>query len=151
MAKVEIEVTGELLEDLSRGFFWEQYTPSADKGDKPVARLIVARVNGLKIKIWADEHPPPHFHVSYQGEDASFSIGDCGRLSGVRGLERYEKRIQLWWEDNRHLLIEKWNSSRPSDCPVGAMSAPTKVRRRASFQELESEMETLLSSSSKKQ
>jgi hypothetical protein len=45
----------------------------------------LARVKGLSIIIWADEHPPPHFHVSYQGEDASFSIVDCLPFAGHSG------------------------------------------------------------------
>jgi len=87
----------------------------------PIPKAI-ARVSGLTIKIWADEHPPPHFHVAYQGEDASFSIVDCTRLPGSVGLQRYERKIRDWWEQNQPLLIEKWNSSRPANCPVGPVN-----------------------------
>ena len=57
---------------------------------------VVAIINGVKIEFYFDEHPPPHFHVSYQGQHASFSIVDCSRLPGVKGLERYERRIHDW-------------------------------------------------------
>jgi hypothetical protein len=122
MARIEIEITGELLDFLSAGFFWEEYR---DHPPRPagVAELIVARVNGLSIRIWADEHPPPHFHVIYQGQDASFSILDCSRLPGVSGLERYERTIRDWWEKNKIRLIKEWNASRPTDCPVGPVEA----------------------------
>jgi Domain of unknown function (DUF4160) len=86
---------------------------------------IVARVFGLTIEIWADEHPPPHFHVAYQGEDASFSIVECTRLPGSVGLQRYERKIRDWWKQNQSLLIEKWNSSRPANCPVGPINQST--------------------------
>ena len=88
------------------------------------ARESIDVYKGLAIKIWADEHPPPHFHVAYQGQDASFSILDCTRLPGVKGLERHEQIIRDWWYRNRNLLIEKWNKSRPSDCPVGPILLP---------------------------
>src|SRR6266480_4565863 len=84
---------------------------------------MVDRVNGLRIVIWADEHPPPHFHVVYQGQDASFSILDCARLPGVLGLERYESTIFRWWFENRDRLIESWNSLRPTGCPVGPIES----------------------------
>jgi hypothetical protein len=125
MARVEIDVDGYLLDDLSAAFFWEEYSepPSGPDGLRPRA-FIVARVNGLSIKILADEHPSPHFHVNYHGDDASFSISDCARLPGVVGLERYDGKIRNWRSQNRNRLIEKWNISRPTDCPVGRIEVP---------------------------
>ena len=121
MARAEIEIKDELLDQLSEDLFWEQYR---DRPPLPadVAEKIVARVSGLSIRIWADEHPPPHFHVTYQGQDASFSILDCCRLPGVGGLERYERTIRDWWEKNKIRLIKEWNASRPTDCPVGPIA-----------------------------
>ena len=43
---------------------------------------LVGQVNGLKIYIYADDHPPPHFHVRGGGIDAMFSIEDCALLRG---------------------------------------------------------------------
>jgi hypothetical protein len=114
-------VEGPLLNELSEYFFWEDYRPEPPS-PYGAAYELVARVRGLSIKILADEHPPPHFHVSYQGQHASFSIVDCSRLPGVKGLERYERRIHDWWSKNQSLLVERWNATRPSDCPVGPIS-----------------------------
>jgi hypothetical protein len=114
-----IAVKGKLLESLSEEFFWENGGFSDFQMEPGVAYSLVARVSGLSVIIWSDEHPPPHFHVRYQGEDASFSIIDCARLAGTDGLERYERRIRNWWESHRHDLIQKWNELRPADCPVG--------------------------------
>lgn len=73
--EIEIEVDGALHDQLSEGFYFvEAKDHVAAPADPDVAAYMVARVSGLSIKIWADEHPPPHFHVSYQGQDASFSI-----------------------------------------------------------------------------
>jgi hypothetical protein len=123
MARIEIQVDDVLLDDLSRKFFWQDYQPQPlPEKFRDAAFHIVDRVNGLRIMIWADEHPPPHFHVSYQGQDASFSILDCSRLPGVSGLERYEVAIFDWWLKNRDVLIAKWNSLRPTDCSVGPIT-----------------------------
>ena len=35
---------------------------------------LVERVNGVKIEIFSNEHPPPHFHVKSPNIDASFAI-----------------------------------------------------------------------------
>jgi len=121
-SRVEVDVGDELLDQLSEAFFFEEGGYARYKGKRGLNYFIVARVSGLAIKMWADEHPPPHFHVSYQGEDASFSIVDCSRLSGTKGLERFEGRIRSWWRQNQNVLVDKWNSSRPSDCPVGPIN-----------------------------
>src|SRR5690606_38326621 len=46
-------------------------------------RQLVAHVSGLKIEIYSNEHPPPHFHVKSPNVDASFSIDDCTKINGV--------------------------------------------------------------------
>ena len=79
---------------------------------------------GLQVKIRPGEHPPPHFHVTYQGEDASFSILDCRRLRGQGGLKHYDATIRSWWSKNQKRLIEEWNASRPTECPVGPINLP---------------------------
>jgi hypothetical protein len=130
MNKVEINIEGELLDRLSAAFYWQEDSERApdrpSRGNLTPMRFIVARVNGLSIKILADEHPPPHFHVTYQGRDASFSIEDGRRLPNVGGLERFERTITKWWAENRALLITEWNTSRPSDCPVGPIVVSPK-------------------------
>ncbi|MCH4560852.1 DUF4160 domain-containing protein [Mesorhizobium jarvisii] len=86
---------------------------------------FVGLVDGkLRAEVRANEHPPPHFHITYDGEDASFDLGTGRRLPGVRGLDRYDPTVHVWWKRNRVKIVAKWNSSRPSDCPVGVMELP---------------------------
>jgi Domain of unknown function (DUF4160) len=106
MARIEIAVEDESLEKLSAAFFGQKNLQPANDREPSMEAILasmrriiaeptdsshdgtpsgpweerIATVYGLAIKIWADEHPPPHFHVAYQGEDASFSILDCTRL-----------------------------------------------------------------------
>ena len=79
--------------------------------------LLVDRFQGIRIEIFAREHPPPHFRVSCQAGDGTFTIRDCAPLAG--NLHRYNRVIRAWHRRNRSRLIEAWNRLRPSDCPVG--------------------------------
>lgn len=82
-------------------------------------KALVDRIKGMKIEIYAKEHPPPHFHVTYQGDEAVFALDD-GRLIAAHGSSRkIEKNVQLYYEENREKLIAFWNKKRPDDCPVG--------------------------------
>jgi len=77
----------------------------------------VARLDGLKMQIFADEHPPPHFRVTYAGETANFTIKDCSRINGR--LDKWLKTIQQWHSKNKAELIAAWDRTRPANCPVG--------------------------------
>lgn len=82
-------------------------------------KQLVAKVNGLKIEIYPDEHPPPHFHVKSPNIDASFNIENCNLLKG-KIEDRDKKKIEYWHKHAKPLLIEIWNSTRPTNCTVGA-------------------------------
>lgn len=81
-------------------------------------KQLVAQVNGLKIRVFSREHPPPHFHISGGGIDAIFTVSDCKYIEGKIGW-REEKLVKWWHQRSKPTLIEAWNNSRPSDCPVG--------------------------------
>ena len=82
-------------------------------------KQLVAKVNGLKIEIYPDEHPPPYFHVKSPNIDASFNIENCNLLKGeIEGRDK--KKIEYWHKHAKPLLIEIWNSTRPTNCSVGA-------------------------------
>lgn len=81
-------------------------------------RQLVTRVNGLKIEVYSNEHPPPHFHVKSPNVDASFDIESCAFLEG-KADSRDRKKIEFWHRKAKPLLIEAWNSTRPTDCTVG--------------------------------
>ena len=80
---------------------------------------LVARVNGLKIEIYSNEHPPPHFHVKAPNINASFCIESCNKLKGEISSKDLSK-VKYWFKHSKSLLIDIWNSTRPTDCVVGA-------------------------------
>lgn len=79
----------------------------------------VAFFDGLKVELFSNEHPPPHFRVKYQGSTANFAIADCHPINGDSGVLRYRRNVKRWWKGNKQLLIKIWNERRPSDCTVG--------------------------------
>ena len=48
-----------------------------DHGNRSLTEATVARINKLKIEVFSNEHPPPHFRVIYAGKSNAFSIRDC--------------------------------------------------------------------------
>jgi hypothetical protein len=81
-------------------------------------RQLVDRIDGLRLEIFAREHPPPHFHVSGGDIDATFSLVDGSHLQGrISGRDR--ARVEWWYQRSRSLLIRTWNETRPANCPVG--------------------------------
>ena len=79
---------------------------------------LVERAHGLKIEIYSNEHPPPHFHVKSPNVDASFNIENCELLAGTI-CSRNRQKIEYWHKYAKHKLIETWNSTRPTNCIVG--------------------------------
>lgn len=77
----------------------------------------VGRINGLKIHVFPNDHPPPHFHVVAPGLNARFLISDGSLYSEAEQIDRRQASlIQGWWCDrSRELLIKTWNETRPSD------------------------------------
>lgn len=81
-------------------------------------RQQVARVRGLKIEVFAKEHPPPHFHVTGGGIDAVFSLTDGVQIQSCIG-GRDRALVEWWYARSRGVLIEAWKTTRPANCPVG--------------------------------
>lgn len=79
---------------------------------------LVAQVNGLRFEIFSREHAPPHFHVRGADVDAEFSIINGELLKG--NIDNRKRSLVKWWhERSRDKLIQSWNETRPSNCPVG--------------------------------
>ena len=53
-----------------------------DDGTHRLEEVVVGRIDGLKVEIFANEHPPPHFKVSFQGEANTFNICTGAAMHG---------------------------------------------------------------------
>lgn len=88
-----------------------------DHENRDLFEHTIAILKGLKIEIFSNEHPPPHFRVTYNGKSANYKIKDCTKISG--DLDIWDRNIRKWHKKNKDILIITWNTTRPSDCPVG--------------------------------
>jgi hypothetical protein len=90
--------------------------PSIDDLFKVGLRAAVIRHQDFKFCVYSNDHPPPHFHVRSNGEDAAFSIAMGKRmdLKGNTGLKRRDEIIYRVWEIGRHDIANAWNNSRPT-------------------------------------
>ena len=86
-------------------------------------KQLVERLHGLKIEIYANEHPPPHFHVKSPELTATFAIDDCRQLSGQAPASAVQK-IKYWHRFSKPKLVAIWNATRPTDCTVGGYREP---------------------------
>ena len=89
-----------------------------DNGTRLLNEELFDRLNGLKIDIFSNEHPPPHFRVKFQGQTNNFTISDCTPLNG-NALKKYFRNIKKWHAENKEGIVEFWDKKRPDDCPVG--------------------------------
>ena len=123
MREWRISVDQAMVSDLEHCFLCGPLVD--DAGTRQLEEEQFAAIGGLKVDIFSNEHPPPHFRVSFQGETNNFTISDCTPLNGS-ALSRFFRNIKKWHKENKAGLIDFWNSKRPSDCPVGAYKEPNQ-------------------------
>lgn len=68
---------------------------------------IVSVFDGIVIRMYHDEHPPPHFHASCQGLEAFVAISDGEVLHG-RLPRRAVRTVRQWALDHREALMANW-------------------------------------------
>lgn len=83
-------------------------------------RKRVDNIGNLKIEIYPKEHAPCHFHVKDKNIDAYFKIENCELIKGKISNENIDK-VRDWYNkfDSKQKLIDVWNETRPTNCPVG--------------------------------
>lgn len=126
---VRISIPLKLWPDL-QSELWKALQRASDREIRRMEReegaiirpYLIQLYRGMKMEIYADEHPPPHFHIKTDHGGASYRITDCKRIAG--DLDVSSRVLKKWWRQNRVAIVELWNSTRPSDCQVGPMEMP---------------------------
>lgn len=67
----------------------------------------ISRFFGIIIRMFYDEHNPPHFHAEYQGHKAIFDFNG-NVLKGDIGSKTARKLIREWVDLHVDELIEDW-------------------------------------------
>jgi Domain of unknown function (DUF4160) len=68
----------------------------------------VAIVEGVRIRFYADEHPPPHFHAAYAEFTAQIVIEDLSVLNGSLPPAKLAT-VRAWAKTRREVLKRTWN------------------------------------------
>lgn len=69
----------------------------------------IGQVGGATIKVYPNDHPPPHVHVFYQGREVRLRISDAQPLDDVDAFHaRVLKDVQDWLLNNRGIAAEVW-------------------------------------------
>ena len=74
----------------------------------------VSRFFGIIIRMFYDEHNPPHFHAEYQGAKAVFDF-DGNLLQGDLGSKTARRLIRDWIDLHRDELIADWERARQDE------------------------------------
>ena len=71
--------------------------------DMPVISIFF----GIVIRMYHDDHPPPHFHASYQGFTAFVRISD-GEIMHGSLPKRAARIVKQWALDHGEALMANW-------------------------------------------
>jgi hypothetical protein len=96
--------------------------PAADR--LPKARVVSVRAEehdgavprisefyGIVIEMYFADHPPPHFHARYGGEEATIVVANGAVLAGsVPG--RALRLVREWLAEHREELNANWERAR---------------------------------------
>lgn len=62
---------------------------------------------GIAIRMYAKDHPPPHFHVSYGEFEAQVRIADGVVIEG-RLPPNAARLVRAWARERQAALLENW-------------------------------------------
>jgi hypothetical protein len=77
---------------------------------------LIARIEGAKVLMYANDHPPPHFHVLYAEHRAVIDLRTL-RLSRGELPKAKLRMIVKWAESRRSRLLEAWDIVQAHDNP----------------------------------
>lgn len=68
---------------------------------------IISMFFGIVIRMYHNDHAPPHFHASYQGFEALFRISDGSVYAGALPLKA-QRIVQEWAVRHQAELLANW-------------------------------------------
>lgn len=71
----------------------------------------IRRFYGIIIRMFYNDHNPPHFHVIYQEHEALYDINTLEQLEG--SLPKRARALAIEWAmQHRQELMENWEKAR---------------------------------------
>ena len=71
---------------------------------------------GIAIRMYFNDHAPPHFHAVHGRDEARFGIADGRMIGGRMGL-RQRRLVQQWTIMYHDALMRCWNAARADQQP----------------------------------
>ena len=71
---------------------------------------------GIAIRMYLNDHSPPHFHAIYGDHEACVSI-ETGSVFDGRLPKVAERLVREWAAINREALVENWQIARQGLLP----------------------------------
>jgi len=68
---------------------------------------IISLFFGIVIRMYHDDHPPPHFHASYPGFEAFVAIS-MGEIIHVGLPKKAVRMVKQWALDHQDQLMANW-------------------------------------------
>ena len=68
---------------------------------------IISVFFGIVIRMYHDDHPPPHFHASYQGFEAFVAI-ETGEILHGTLPKKAARLVKQWALDRQQQLMANW-------------------------------------------
>jgi len=68
---------------------------------------IISRFFGIIIRMFYDEHGPPHFHAEYNGNKAVFDL-DGNLLKGDLRSKTARKLVREWVDLHHDEIAQNW-------------------------------------------
>jgi hypothetical protein len=68
---------------------------------------IISTFFGIIVRMYFDDHGPPHIHVEYQGREALIAIAD-GEIVQGELPRRAHAIVKQWCLDHRAELAQNW-------------------------------------------
>ena len=78
--------------------------------DRPVPEI--SRFFGIVIRMFFDDHLPPHFHASYASHEGRVSIAPIGVMTGSDLPPRPLALVVEWATLHQAELLENWRLAR---------------------------------------
>lgn len=69
-------------------------------------------IGRVVLRVYANDHLPPHFHVIGPEDEALIEIETLSVLRG-RLPHRERKAVLRWLVDHRHAIAAEWNRTNP--------------------------------------
>lgn len=71
---------------------------------------IISIFFGITVRMWHDDHPPPHIHVAYQGHEALVNI-QTGEVEQGGLPRKVSAIVKEWCQFHKEELFDNWEKA----------------------------------------